>query len=157
MEERSFSIECFKICIANKSHAHYIWGISSIYRLSSTVSISYRRVVSIIVSTAPRGGGDEKGRGRKGTWCKIAYSIFIPPIRWTWPVKRISIRSSLTANRVLMLGYSVYQGTAESFQPPGQSIHSNSVTNPGMFEFDIEQNRFIQIQSKQIRSESWCT
>lgn len=53
-----------------------------------------------------------------------------------------------------MLGYSVYQGTAESFQPPGQSIHSNSVTNPGMFEFDIEQNRFIQIQSKQIRSES---
>lgn len=28
------------------------------------------------------------------------------------------------------------------------------VTNPAMFEFDIEQNRFIQIQSKQIRSVS---
>ena len=91
----------------------------------------------------------------------FAYIPFVVPFhqaQMDLVVKGISICSSLTVNRVLMLVFGVSRNAGE-FQArcwPAKSTHSNSVTNPRMFEFDIEQNRFIQIrrQTNSLESET---
>lgn len=79
---------------------------------------------------------------------------YLPPfagiLEDTPAVKRISIYSSLTANREGSNARTrCIKERSREFQTrcrTGESIHSNSVTNPGMFEFDIGENRFIQIR-----------
>lgn len=83
----------------------------------------------------------------------IAFAVPYHQAQMDLVVKGISIRSSLTVNRVLMLVFGVSRNAGE-FQArcrPAESTHSNSVTNPGMFEFDIEQNRSFKFEGKQIR------
>lgn len=57
---------------------------------------------------------------------------------------------------MLVFGVSRNAGEFQARCWPAKSTHSNSVTNPRMFEFDIEQNRFIQIrrQTNSLESET---